>query len=258
MGLVMKKQVRRNIFNTIKKMNQKTTVVLCSASPRRKQLLKEIGLDIEILVKDVDETFPSDLKAEEVVLFLAAKKADVFRPGFEPGKIYITADTIVWLNGFSPDFSTVKKKEMGEVLGKPVDADDAFKILEKLSGKMHQVYTGVCLSSMNRKESFYVRSDVHFRELKDEKIKFYIEHYKPFDKAGAYGAQECLPENMNPCSEEEIKFMKSIHKNDLFERTKMKDKKHMPIIDRINGSYFNVMGLPVVEVWEHLNRFIIE
>lgn len=253
----MKGQERTNIFSFFIKMKQKATVVLCSASPRRQQLLREIGLDIEILVKDVNEDFSPDLKAEAVVLFLAGKKADAFQPVYEPGKIYITADTIVWLNGDHPDLPDEQNRENGEVLGKPVNVADAFTILKKLSGKMHQVFTGVCLSSTDKRELFYVRSDVHFRELKDDEILYYIDHYKPFDKAGAYGAQECLPENMNPCSKLEMEFMKSIRKDDLFERTKMKDKKHMPVIDRINGSYFNVMGLPVVEVWEHLEHFAL-
>ena len=230
-------------------------IVLCSASPRRKQLLKKIGLDFEILVKDVEESFSSDLKEEEIAVFLALKKAAVFKKDLQPGKIYLTADTIVWLNNNESSGSRAEKGTGGEMLGKPVDATDAFNMLKKLSNRIHQVYTGICLSSLEKCLTFYVRSDVQFREMIDDEIKYYIQHYHPFDKAGSYGAQECLPENMNPCSEEEIKFLKSIHKENLFEKTMMKDKKHMPIIKKINGSYFNVMGLPVVEVWEQLAGF---
>jgi septum formation protein len=216
-------------------------IVLCSASPRRQQLLREAGISFEILAGDVNEDFSAELKAENVALFLAEKKADAFKPEFQNGKIYITADTIVWLKN--------------EVLGKPVNAEDAFTMLRKLSGHEHQVYTGVCISSMSGRELFYVRSDVRFKNLSDEEIKFYVEHYKPFDKAGAYGAQECLPEGINPCSGKEKEFLRTINKNDLFEKTVMKDKKHMPIIENISGSYFNVMGLPLVELYTELQRW---
>lgn len=215
-------------------------IVLCSASPRRQQLLRELGFSFEILVRDVDESFPPHLKEEQVAIFLAAKKADAFRKEFEADKIYITADTIVWLNN--------------EVLGKPADKRDAFQMLKKLSGNTHQVYTGVCISNIQDKKIFCVRSDVQFKILSDEEINFYIEHYKPFDKAGAYGAQECLPEEMNPCSVEEKEFLNAIGKPELFERTLSKEREHFPIIKRIDGSYFNVMGLPIVELYKEINN----
>ena len=221
-------------------MNEKK-IVLCSASPRRQQLIKELGFDVEVLIKEVDESFPEHLRAEEVPVFVADKKASAFRDNLEDGRIYITADTIVWLND--------------EVLNKPSDADDAFSMLKKLSGKTHQVYTGVCFMSSEKKKIISVRSNVRFKNINDNELKFYIEHYKPFDKAGSYGAQECLPEGMNPCSETEKKFLASIHKPDLFERTLSKGKKHMPLIENIDGSYFNVMGLPVVELYEELQKW---
>jgi septum formation protein len=221
-----------------------TKIVLCSASPRRQQLLKALGFEFELQVKDVDESFPAHLKSPEVAVFLAGKKAEAFSKEFQEGKIYITADTIVSL-------------EEKEVLGKPSDAEDAFDILKKLSGNAHQVYTGVCLSSTGNKKKFTVKSNVHFRVLNDEEIKYYIQQYSPFDKAGAYGAQECLPEGMNPCSEEEKKFLESIHKPELFNETLPQNKSHIPIISRIEGSYFNVMGLPIAELYKEILDFKI-
>jgi septum formation protein len=214
---------------------QNKNIVLCSASPRRQQLLKELGFEFEVLARDVDETFPKNLQAEDVAIFLAHKKAEFFGDDLMDGKIYITADTIVWLNH--------------EVLNKPANREDAFTMLKKLSGNMHHVFTAVCFSSVKKKITISVKSNVCFRKIPDEEIKYYIEHYKPFDKAGSYGAQECLPEGMNPCSDDEIKFLESINKTDLFERTLSKDKKHFPLIQSIEGSYFNVMGLPIVEVY---------
>jgi septum formation protein len=221
------------------KINYK--IVLCSASPRRQQLLKELGFNIEILVKEFEESFPGNLPTEEVALFLAEKKAMACRDEFKPDHLYITADTIVWLEG--------------DVIGKPVDKEEAFRMLNKLSGNTHRVYTGVCLSNLWKKKSIIVKSDVKFRNLGDQEIKFYIDHYKPFDKAGSYGAQECLPPDMNPCSTKELQLLKSINKTDLFERTLVANQPHMPIIEKISGSYFNVMGLPIAELWAELAKW---
>jgi septum formation protein len=215
--------------------------VLCSGSPRRKQLLHELGLDFSVKTMDIDENFPPHLEREQVALFLADKKAEAFRFSFEAGTIYITSDTIVCLEH--------------EVLNKPVDEEDAYSMLRKLSGKTHQVFTGVCLSRIEKKLLFYVKSDVSFRQLQEEEIKFYIRNYQPFDKAGSYGAQECLPDGMNPCSEKEKKFLKSVGQPDLFERTMSKEMKHMPVIEKIEGSYFNVMGLPIVELYEEIQKW---
>jgi septum formation protein len=228
---------------------QNRKIVLCSASPRRQQLLKELGFEFETVVINADETFPNHLEASDVATFLAEKKADAFRKHYEEGKIYITADTIVSLTPtLSPDKNRDRHGE-GEVLNKPLDSADAFSMLKKLSGNTHQVFTAVSLSSMKERKTICVKSNVRFKTLTDEEIKFYVEHYRPFDKAGSYGAQECLPRGMNPCSEEEKKFLEEINKPDLFERTLSKDKAHFPIIQSIEGSYFNVMGLPIVEVY---------
>jgi septum formation protein len=218
------------------------SIVLCSASPRRQQLLNALGYQFETRKKEVDESFPPELKEASVVLYLAEKKATAFNSEIVLGKIYITADTIVCLHG--------------KVFGKPVDTNDAVAMLKELSGNAHQVYTGICLTTVEQKKSFVVRSDVQFKDLLESDIEYYVKNYQPFDKAGAYGAQECLPEGMNPCSQEEIIFLRSIHQNDLFERTLSKDKKHMPVIERIDGSYFNVMGLPVMELYFELNTLL--
>ena len=216
-------------------------IVLCSASPRRQLLLKEMGFLFEIKKKEVAENFPEHLKAGEVAVFLAEKKMQAIGNAIKADAVYITADTIVWLDD--------------EILGKPVDQSDAISMLKKLSGKLHQVFTAVCLSSLDRKEVICVKSDVLFNELSHEEIKSYVEHFAPFDKAGSYGAQECLPEGLNPCSKEEIDFLHSIHQHDLFERTLSKNQKHVPMIKRIEGSYFNVMGLPVVELFSALKKW---
>ena len=222
-------------------MMQNKEIVLCSGSPRRQDLLNELGIKFKIQIKEVDEIFPDHLKAEKVAIYLAEKKAAAFENEIERGTIYITADTIVWIHD--------------EVLGKPADANEALHMLKKLSGTNHQVFTAVCLNSDEHKKLFCVKSEVRFKNLNEEEIKQYVEHYKPFDKAGAYGAQECLPEGMNPCSAEENNFLKLIGKTDLFEKTLPKNKKHMPIITGIAGSYFNVMGLPVVELYQELEKW---
>ena len=222
-------------------MNPELKIVLCSASPRRQQLLKELGFHFETMVKDVDEQFPVHLKAEHVALFLAEKKAGAFSPEFRKDSVYITADTIVWLEN--------------EVLNKPAGPREAIEMLKKLSGKTHQVYTGVCLAGIAGRTCFCVRSDVEFNKLTEDEIRYYVNDYEPFDKAGSYGAQECLPEGMNPCSDAEKAFMKTNSHPDLFEKTMLKNKKHMPIIKRIEGSYFNVMGLPVVELYNEIMNY---
>ena len=217
--------------------------ILASKSPRRQQLLHELGLTFELKTKEVDETFPEHLVREEIPLYLCRKKANAFEHDL-PGKtILITADTIVWVNG--------------HVLNKPTDAEEAKLMLMELSGNRHQVYTGVCLKSSQKEIAFSVRSDVFFREIPEEEIEAYIRDAKPFDKAGAYGAQESLPPGMNPCSQEEIEFLESLGKTDLIEKSFVqKDNAGRKIfIDRIEGSYFNVMGLPVREVWEELGKF---
>jgi septum formation protein len=188
----------------------KFRIILASRSPRRQDLLKELGLNFEVEVREWDESFPSHLKAEEIALFVAASKAETFRPGIEEHKVVITADTIVWCNN--------------KVLDKPSDIEDARRILKEISGNTHEVITGVCLLSKTKKHSFYSSTKVTFTELTDEEIEYYISTFRPYDKAGAYGIQEWI--GLAACS-------------------------------HIDGSYFNVMGLPVEQVYHELKRFIM-
>jgi septum formation protein len=187
---------------------KKYTILLASKSPRRHYLLKELGLDFEVRTKEVDESFPEQLKAAEIPLYLCEKKAAAFDEELTDNTIVITADTIVWLDG--------------HVLNKPQNYNDAVRMLQLLSGKMHEVYTGVCLKSKHKKTSFVALTKVYFKELSLEEIEFYIRNYNPYDKAGAYGAQEWIG---------------------------------YIAVDRIEGTYFNVMGLPVRELYEALLKF---
>lgn len=187
---------------------KKYKFILASKSPRRQFLLKELGLDFTIHTKDVDESFPSELKAAQIPLFLCEKKANAFDGDLHPDTIVITADTIVWVEG--------------QVLNKPENYEDAVRMLRLLSGKMHDVYTGVCLKSKDKMLSFCVLTKVYFKELSDFEIEYYIQNFHPYDKAGAYGAQEWIG---------------------------------YIAVEKIEGSYFNVMGLPVKELYENLLVF---
>lgn len=183
-------------------------VILASASPRRHELLK--GLDVEFSVKklpDVEETYPAELQAGDVPLFLSKKKADAYRPIMGDDELVITADTIVWLDG--------------KVLGKPADVDEARRMLHNMSGKRHAVFTGVTITTKSEQCSFVAQSNVAFAVLTDEEVEYYIEKYKPMDKAGAYGAQEW------------IGYIG---------------------MENIEGSYFNVMGLPVQRLYSELKK----
>lgn len=182
-------------------------IILASNSPRRKELLAGLGVPFNVLVlKDIDESYPEDLPVEDIAEYIAVKKASAY--DVTTGNTVLTADTVVVCEG--------------EVMGKPTDGDDARRMLRKLSGKTHQVYTGVCLSSVEKRTHFSVCTDVTFKELRDEEIDHYIREYKPFDKAGAYGIQEW------------IGYIG---------------------ITGINGSYYNVMGLPVQRIYEELKKF---
>jgi septum formation protein len=184
-------------------------IILASKSPRRQQLLNDLGIKFKIITKDVDESYPDHLQGEEVALHLALKKTNAFEEFLEHKRtLVITADTIVCLGK--------------QIIGKPGDYSDAVKILKTLSGKMHEVFTGVCISSKEKKELFSVRSEVYFKPFNDDEIHFYLDHFKPYDKAGAYGIQDWIG---------------------------------LIGIEKINGSYHNVMGLPVKEVYEHLLSF---
>ncbi len=171
-------------------------------------MLKEIGLDFDVTSVNVEETFPDDLSPEEVAVYLAELKANAFDfSAVKPSTLLITADTIVVLNR--------------KILGKPVNREGAFRIIYSLSGKVHEVITAVTLRTQQVSKSFFVKTDVHFKSLRDEEIYFYIDQYKPYDKAGAYGIQEW------------IGFIG---------------------IDHIEGSFYNIMGLPTQKLYEELCR----
>ncbi|KAB2871632.1 MAG: septum formation protein Maf [Bacteroidales bacterium] len=186
------------------------SLILASNSPRRQQLLKGLDVDFEIWsTNHEDESYPNDLPVEQVPTYLAKHKASFFTERLSNDTILITCDTVVVCNG--------------KVLGKPVDLADAVAILKQLSGNRHTVITGVCLSTANKSSCFSSFTDVYFRHLTDEEIEYYIERYKPYDKAGAYGIQEWIG---------------------------------YVAIERIEGSYFNVMGLPVQKLHNELLNFI--
>lgn len=183
--------------------------ILASASPRRKELLAGLNLNFTIKVKEgIDESYPEGLSAEDIPMHISQKKSEAYRNELEEDEILITADTIVWLDG--------------EVLGKPKDRQNAIDMLKKLSGKTHLVVTGVTISSLHKQTSFSSTTEVQFANLTDEEIQFYVEHYSPMDKAGAYGIQEY------------IGFIG---------------------VTSIKGSYFNVMGLPVQRLYQELKVF---
>ena len=185
-------------------------ILLASKSPRRRALLKELGVKVEIIEPcHENEDFPAVLKAHEIPVFLASEKAKSCQQPDKPGEILLTADTIVWLNN--------------KVIGKPENREDAFQMLRNLSGNRHEVFTGVCLTTYNKQITFYDISSVYFKELSDKEINFYLDHYKPYDKAGSYGIQEW------------IGFIG---------------------ITKIDGSYFNVMGLPVQMVYNEILKLI--
>ena len=183
-------------------------IILASRSPRRHLLLKGLDIPFDVRIKDVEEIYPSHLTREEIALYLCELKASAFEDELKENTLVITADTIVWIND--------------KVLNKPKDFNDAVDILSQLSGNMHEVITGVCLQTKNLKRSFYALTKVYFKKLSPEEIAFYVENYKPYDKAGAYGAQEWIG---------------------------------YVAIERIEGSYFNVMGLPTSMLYDELMKF---
>lgn len=185
---------------------KKYHLILASNSPRRKELLGGLGLDFEVRVlPGIDESYPESLVGEEIPTFISRVKAQPYLELMTENDLVITADTIVYVDG--------------EVLGKPADARDACNMLRKLSGRVHQVITGVTLTTREFQRSFSVTTDVTFVELSDNEIDYYVAHYRPFDKAGAYGVQEW------------IGFVG---------------------VSRLEGSYFNVMGLPVQRLYTEL------
>ena len=184
-------------------------IILASGSPRRQQFFKDLGLDFEIRLKDIEEIYPTNLQGVEITNYLADLKAAAFEGKLEANEILVTSDTIVWHNN--------------KALGKPKDYDDAFSILKTLSNETHEVITSVCFKTITKTETIYDITKVTFKELSDDAIHYYLEHYKPFDKAGAYGIQEWIG---------------------------------LIGISKIEGSYTNVVGLPTEKVYHFLNNSI--
>jgi septum formation protein len=198
--------------------------------------MREAGFVFDVRKPDVEEDFPASMPAENVSMFLASKKADFFE--IKDDEAVVTADTIVVING--------------SILNKPANRDEAIAMLTLLAGKTHQVFTGVCISSVEKRRLFREETGVTFRALNRQEIEYYIDNFKPYDKAGSYGAQECLPPGMDPCSPDEMAFLSKIGKPKLYEDTL--GSKGISAIDSINGSYFNVMGLPIHRVYYELLR----
>ncbi|PZX94496.1 septum formation protein Maf [Flavobacterium aquariorum] len=191
----------------LKEKLKKYKLILASGSPRRQQFFKDLDLDFEIRLKEIEEVFPPELKAEEITNYLAQLKASAFEGELQNNEILITSDTIVWHNNCP--------------LGKPKDHHDAFEILKSLSNATHEVITSVCFKTNLSTNLIYETTKVTFNALTDEAILYYLENYKPYDKAGAYGIQEW------------IGFIG---------------------VSKIEGSYANVMGMPTDKVYEYLNN----
>ena len=153
-------------------------VILASGSERRRQLLEELGINFEVVVKPYDETFPDNLRGEQIAEYIAASKAKMFINDIKANELIITADTIVWLDG--------------KILGKPSDKADALRMLRKISGKTHEVITGVSILFRNKITTFTDTTKVTFREMTDNELNYYVERCSPYDKAGAYGIQEWI------------------------------------------------------------------
>ena len=223
-------------------MNFKHPLILASSSPRRQFLMKEAGFQFTVASPGIDESFPATLAVERIPQYLAEKKARVFQNQLIE-EVVLTSDTMVIIDR--------------QVLNKPEDRSDAIAMLSRLSGKTHLVITAVCLMSKTKIDCFDDRTEVTFRNLTRKEIEFYVDHFKPFDKAGAYGAQDTLPEGLNPCSPEEIDFLTQIGKLDLIRKSirGMASGTGITIIEKINGAYFTVMGLPLHKVHSHLKAF---
>lgn len=185
---------------------KKYKVILASNSPRRKELLAGLGVDYEVrTLPDVDESYPETLQGADIPLYISKEKADAYQAMIQPDELMITADTIVWLDG--------------KVLGKPEDREDALQMLREMSGRTHEVFTGVCITTTKWQRSFTAQTEVRFSVLSEEEIAFYVDKFQPMDKAGAYGVQEW------------IGFIG---------------------VENISGSYYNIMGLPVQRLYREL------
>ena len=190
----------------MEKMDKK--IILASNSPRRRELLAGLDVEFEVkVIKGIDESYPNTLPPTEVAQYIAAKKADAYLTTITDNDLVITADTVVIVDD--------------EILGKPHDETQAKAMLRRISGRSHQVVTGVCLVTKDKRREFSVSTDVTFRCLTESEIDYYVSHYRPFDKAGAYGIQEWIG---------------------------------YVGVTALNGSYFNVMGLPVQRIYAELQK----
>ncbi len=192
------------LFDNLKKYK----IILASNSPRRKDLLTSLGVEYEVrTLPGVDESYPETLQGADIPLYISKEKADAYRGMLQPGELMITADTVVWLDG--------------QVLGKPADRAEAMRMLREMSGRTHEVFTGVCLTTTDWQRSFTAATQVRFSTLSEEEIAYYVDRYRPMDKAGAYGVQEW------------IGFIG---------------------VEHISGSYYNIMGLPVQKLYKELMK----
>jgi MAF protein len=223
-------------------MNLKRPLILASSSPRRRFLMSEIGFQFTVAAPDIDESFSSEMDVELVPSYLSHKKANVFRESIAD-EIVVASDTVVILGD--------------HILNKPEDREDAIRMISMLNGTTHLVITSVTILDKNKTETFDERTYVTFNHLSPSEIATYIDTFKPFDKAGAYGAQECLAPGINPCSKEEIDFLNELGKQSLIEKSIVdnRSENRVSIIEKIEGSYFNVMGLPIHKVYQNLMRF---
>ncbi|MDR1121283.1 MAG: Maf-like protein [Dysgonamonadaceae bacterium] len=196
-------------FRMVTELLKDYCLILASHSPRRKELLSGLDLPYEVrTIPDIDESYPESLTKDEIPVYIARKKAAAYRPLLLSNEILITADTIVWLDG--------------KVYGKPADETDAIHMLRSLSGHTHEVLTGVCISDTKKEKSFCSISKVKFAELEADEITYYVQKYKPYDKAGSYGVQEW------------IGYIG---------------------VESLEGSFYNVMGLPVRMLYRELKRW---
>ncbi|SHG19213.1 septum formation protein [Flavobacterium segetis] len=191
----------------LKNQLKKYHLILASGSPRRQQFFKDLDLDFEIRLKEIEEIYPSSLKAQEITIYLAMLKGTAFEGELLSNEILITSDTIVW--------------HKNKALGKPKDQKEAFEILKSLSDATHEVITSICFKSQEKSEVITEISRVTFNKLSDEAINYYLEKFKPYDKAGAYGIQDWIG---------------------------------LIGVSKIEGSYANVMGMPTDKVYEYLSK----
>ncbi len=183
-------------------------IVLGSQSPRRLELFSGLNTPFEVKVIEVEENYPKGIVGVDIPMYLAEKKADAFKDFMTDNTLLITADTIVW--------------HEGQVFGKPEDRKDAFRMLQSLSGKKHQVITGVCISTKDKRKVFSVITEVKFSRLSAKEINYYLDNFQPYDKAGSYGVQEWIG---------------------------------YIAVEHIDGSYYNVMGLPIQRLYNELKNW---